>query len=69
MAVERLAGDAQLGALLGTAAMLAGPISAIVLMMELTGYSRAAVISLVIAVATATLAARTIGRAQSMTPA
>ena len=51
-------------ALLGAAAMLAattqGPISAIVLMMELTGYSRAAVIPLMIAVATATLVARTI---------
>jgi H+/Cl- antiporter ClcA len=51
-------------ALLGAAAMLAattqGPISTIVLMMELTGYARVAIVPLLIAVATATLVARTI---------
>ncbi len=51
-------------ALLGAAAMLAattqGPISSIVLMMELTGYARAAIIPLLLIVATATLVARTI---------
>ena len=51
-------------ALLGAAAMLAattqGPISTIVLMMELTGYARAAIVPLSLAVATATLVARTI---------
>jgi H+/Cl- antiporter ClcA len=48
----------------GSAAMLAattqGPISAIVLMMELTGFSRSAVLPLLLAVTTATLIARTI---------
>jgi chloride channel protein, CIC family len=51
-------------AFLGAGAMLAastqGPISTIVLMMELTGYSRAAIVPLLLAVATATLIARTI---------
>ena len=51
-------------ALVGAAAMLAattqGPISTVVLMMELTGYSRLAIIPLLLAVATATLVARTI---------
>jgi CIC family chloride channel protein len=51
-------------ALLGAAALLAattqGPISTIVLMMELTGYARAAIVPLLLAVATATLVARTI---------
>ncbi len=51
-------------ALLGAAAMLAattqGPISAVVLMMELTGYARAAIVPLLLVVATATLVARTI---------
>ena len=51
-------------ALLGAAALLAattqGPISTIVLMMELTGYSRAAIVPLLLAVATATLVARII---------
>ncbi len=51
-------------ALLGAAAMLAattqGPISTIVLMMELTGYARAAMLPLLLVVATATLVARTI---------
>ncbi len=51
-------------ALLGAAAMLAastqGPISAVVLMMELTGYARAAILPLLIIVVTATLIARTI---------
>jgi H+/Cl- antiporter ClcA len=51
-------------ALAGAAAMLAattqGPISAIVLMMELTGYARAAIVPLLLAVATATLVARVI---------
>ena len=51
-------------ALLGAAAMLAastqGPISTIVLMMELTGHARAAIVPLLLAVATATLVARTI---------
>jgi H+/Cl- antiporter ClcA len=51
-------------ALLGAAAMLAattqGPISTIVLMMELTGYARAAIVPLLLAIATATLIARTI---------
>ncbi len=48
----------------GAAAMLAattqGPISAMVLMMELTGFARAAVLPLLLAVTTATLIARTI---------
>ena len=51
-------------ALLGAGAMLAattqGPISAVVLIMELTGYSRAAILPLLLVVATATLVARTI---------
>jgi CIC family chloride channel protein len=51
-------------ALLGAAAMLAattqGPISTIVLMMELTGYARSAIVPLLLVVATATLVARTI---------
>ncbi|HBK04687.1 MAG TPA: hypothetical protein DDZ81_02355 [Acetobacteraceae bacterium] len=51
-------------ALLGAGAMLAastqGPISAVVLMMELTGYARAAILPLLIIVVTATLIARTI---------
>jgi chloride channel protein, CIC family len=51
-------------ALLGASAMLAattqGPISTVVLMMELTGYARAAIVPLLLAVATATLVARTI---------
>jgi CIC family chloride channel protein len=51
-------------ALAGGAAMLAattqGPISAVVLMMELTGFARAAILPLLLAVATATLIARTI---------
>jgi H+/Cl- antiporter ClcA len=51
-------------ALAGAAAMLAastqGPISAVVLMMELTGYARAAILPLLLAVATATLVARII---------
>ncbi len=51
-------------ALLGAAAMLAattqGPISAIVLMMELTGFARGAIVPMLLAVATATLVARTI---------
>ncbi len=51
-------------ALAGSAAMLAattqGPISAIVLMMELTGFARAAILPLLLAVTTATLVARTI---------
>jgi chloride channel protein, CIC family len=51
-------------ALAGAAAMLAattqGPISAIVLTMELTGFARAAILPLLLAVTTATLIARTI---------
>ena len=51
-------------ALLGAGAMLAastqGPISAVVLMMELTGYARAAILPMLIIVVTATLIARTI---------
>jgi H+/Cl- antiporter ClcA len=51
-------------ALLGAAAMLAattqGPISTIVLMMELTGYVRAAILPLLLIVTIATLIARTI---------
>ena len=50
--------------LLGAAAMLAattqGPISAVVLIMELTGYARAAIVPLLLVVATATLVARAI---------
>jgi chloride channel protein, CIC family len=55
---------AGLFALVGATAMLAattqGPISAVVLMMELTGYARAAIVPLLMAVATATLVARII---------
>jgi CIC family chloride channel protein len=51
-------------ALLGAAGMLAattqGPISTVVLMMELTGYARAAIVPMLVVVATATLIARTI---------
>jgi H+/Cl- antiporter ClcA len=51
-------------ALLGAAAMVAattqGPVSTVVLMMELTGYARAAIVPLLLVVATATLVARTI---------
>jgi H+/Cl- antiporter ClcA len=51
-------------ALLGAAGMLAattqGPISTVVLMMEMTGYARAAIVPMLLAVATATLVARTI---------
>ena len=51
-------------AYLGAAAMLAattqGPISAVVLLMELTGYSRGAIVPLLLVVATATLVARAI---------
>jgi H+/Cl- antiporter ClcA len=51
-------------ALLGATAMIAattqGPISAIVLMMEMTGYARGPVVPLLVMVATATLVARTI---------
>jgi CIC family chloride channel protein len=51
-------------ALAGAAAMLAattqGPVSAVVLMMEMTGYARAAIVPLLLAVATATLVARII---------
>lgn len=42
------------------AATTQGPISTIVLLMELTGQARAAVVPLLLAVATATLVARTI---------
>jgi H+/Cl- antiporter ClcA len=42
------------------AATTQGPISAIVLMMELTGFARAAILPLLLAVTTATLIARTI---------
>jgi chloride channel protein, CIC family len=52
------------GALLGASAVLAattqGPISAIVLMMELTGRDRSFVLPMLLAVATATIVARTI---------
>jgi H+/Cl- antiporter ClcA len=51
-------------ALLGAAAMLSattqGPISSLVLMMELTGFARAAIVPLMLVVATSTLVARTI---------
>jgi H+/Cl- antiporter ClcA len=51
-------------ALAGAGAMLAattqGPVSAVVLMMELTGYARAAIVPVLLAVATATLVARVI---------
>jgi chloride channel protein, CIC family len=53
-------------ALLGAAAMLAastqGPISTVVLMMELTGYARGATVPMLLAVASATFVARTIER-------
>ena len=53
-----------LSAVLGAAAMLAattqGPISAVVLMMELTGQARASLVPILLIVALATLAARTI---------
>jgi chloride channel protein, CIC family len=42
------------------AATTQGPISTVVLMMELTGYARVAIVPLLLAVATATLVARTI---------
>lgn len=42
------------------AATTQGPISAIVLVMELTGFARAAILPLLLAVTTATLIARTI---------
>ncbi len=55
---------AGLFALVGAAAMLAattqGPVSAVVLIMELTGYARGAILPLLLAVAVATLVARTI---------
>jgi H+/Cl- antiporter ClcA len=51
-------------ALLGAGAMLAattqGPLSAVVLMMELTGYAREAIVPMLLVVASATLVARTI---------
>jgi len=51
-------------AVLGAAAVLAattqGPISTVVLMMELTGRDRSFIVPLLLAVATATLVARTI---------
>lgn len=51
-------------AIIGAGAVLAattqGPISAVVLMMELTGHDRSFVVPLLVAVATATLVARTI---------
>jgi len=51
-------------AVLGAGAMLAattqGPISTVVLMMELTGYARAAIVPMLLIVATATLVARSI---------
>jgi len=51
-------------ALLGAAAVLAattqGPISTVVLMMELTGRDRSFILPMLLAVATATLVARTI---------
>ncbi len=51
-------------ALLGAGAMLAattqGPISTVVLMMEMTGYARSAIVPMLLIVATATLIARTI---------
>ena len=56
--------QAGLFALLGAAAMLAattqGPISTIVLIMELTGYARSAIVPLILIVAIATLVARAI---------
>jgi H+/Cl- antiporter ClcA len=51
-------------ALTGAAAMIAattqGPVSALVLTMEMTGYARAAIMPMLLAVATATLLARTV---------
>lgn len=51
-------------ALLGAGAVLAattqGPISTVVLLMELTGHDRSFILPLLVAVATATLVARTI---------
>jgi chloride channel protein, CIC family len=51
-------------ALLGAAGMLAattqGPVSTIVLIMEMTGYARAAIVPLLLVVATATLVARAV---------
>lgn len=51
-------------ALLGSTAMLSattqGPLSTLVLMMEMTGYARAAIVPLLLVTATATLIARTI---------
>ena len=53
-------------AVVGAGAVLAattqGPISAVVLMMELTGRDRSFIVPLLLAVATATLVARTIER-------
>jgi H+/Cl- antiporter ClcA len=53
-------------ALVGAAAVLAattqGPISAVVLMMELTGRDRSFIVPLLVGVATATLVSRTIER-------
>ena len=55
---------AGLFAVLGAGAFLAattqGPVSAVVLMMELTGHARSATVPMLLAVATATLVARTI---------
>lgn len=55
---------AGLFAVLGAGALLAattqGPISAVVLMMELTGHARSAIVPMLLIVATATLVARTI---------
>ncbi len=42
------------------AATTQGPVSAVVLMMELTGYARGAILPVLLAVAVATLIARTI---------
>ena len=57
----------------GAAAMLAaitqGPISTIVLMMELTGQARAAAVPMLLIVATATLVAAPSSRVRCMTPA
>ena len=51
-------------ALVGAGAMIAattqGPVSSVVLMMEMTGYARAAILPLLVAVSVATLIARTI---------
>ena len=60
---ERTAGEF---ALVGAAAVLAattqGPISAVVLMMDLTGRERSFIVPLLLGVATATLVSRTIER-------